>query len=155
MEYPSVQNNFLASHIAVLDNSFRRLLGRSLFPNEIDSNELGNVAFRAPFVLLSHNTDEDPVFNYANLKGLELFEYGWKEFMQTPSRLSAEAIHRSEREKLLAEVSRKGYLESYQGVRIAKSGRRFLIKNAVVWNLIDDCGHFAGQAAKFEEWHFL
>jgi hypothetical protein len=155
MEYPSVQNNFLASHIAVLDDNFRRLLGKSLFPNEIDSKELGNAAFHAPFVLLSHDTAADPVFNYANLKGLELFEYTWEELMQTPSRLSAEAIHRSERDKLLSEVSRKGYLENYQGVRIAKSGRRFLIKNAVVWNLIDECGDYAGQAAKFEEWCFL
>lgn len=155
MEYPSVQNNFLASHIAVLDDSFRRLLGRSLFPNDIDSKEFGSSAFHAPFVLLSHNTAADPVFNYANLKGLELFEYAWEEFMQTPSRLSAEIIHRSERDKLLAEVSRKGYLESYQGVRIAKSGRRFLIKNAVVWNLFDECGLYVGQAAKFEEWRFL
>jgi hypothetical protein len=155
MEFPSETNNYLCEHIAVLDRSFRSLFGRGLFPENNDRQQLGYAAFYAPFVLLSHDTHQDPIFNYANLKALELFEYSWQEFIQMPSRLSAEAIHRSEREKLLAEVSRKGYLENYQGIRIAKSGRRFLIKNAAVWNLIDEHGHNVGQAAKFEQWTFL
>jgi len=38
-------------------------------------------------------------------------------------------------------------------VRIAKTGQRFLIKNAVVWNLVDDAG-FQGQSACHAEWEF-
>lgn len=155
MEYPSEKNNYLAEHVAILEHSFRILFANELFPENSDWKTLGYAAFHAPFVLLSHNTAEDPIFNYANLKGLELFEYSWEEMTRTPSRLSAEPMHRSERDKLLAEVSLKGYLENYQGIRIAKSGRRFLIKNAVVWNLIDDQQSYAGQAAKFSEWQFL
>lgn len=155
MEFPTEKNNYLAGHSILLERSFRRLLGKELFPENGDGRQLGYAAFHASFVLLSHDTGEDPVFNYANLKGLELFEYSWQEFIQTPSRLSAEPVHRSERDRLLAEVSLKGYLENYQGVRITKSGRRFLIKDAVVWNLSDEDGRYAGQAAKFAEWEFL
>jgi len=155
MEYPNENNNYFIEHIAALDCSFHRLFGSGLFPEITDSQQLGYSAFYAPFVLLSHDTQQDPIFNYANLKALELFEYSWREFIETPSRLSAEPVHRSERDKLLAEVSLNGYLENYQGIRIAKSGRRFLIKNAVVWNVTDDLGRYAGQAAKFEEWTFL
>jgi hypothetical protein len=37
-------------------------------------------------------------------------------------------------------------------VRIAKSGKRFLIKNVVVWNVYDQRQNFYGQAAYFKDW---
>jgi len=48
---------------------------------------------------------------------------------------------------LLAEVTEQGYIDHYEGVRLSKTGKRFLIKNAVVWNLLDDDGGYKGQAA--------
>jgi MEKHLA domain len=155
MNYPSENNNFLREHVALLSNSYRRLLGEELITANQAHKTLAEALFYAPFVVVSHNTNADPLFNYANLKALALFGFSWEEITQMPSRLSAEPIHQFERDKLLAEVSKKGYLDCYQGIRIAKTGARFLIKNAIVWNLLDDKGHYAGQAARFEEWDFL
>ncbi|MGZ8136873.1 MAG: MEKHLA domain-containing protein [Methylococcaceae bacterium] len=56
---------------------------------------------------------------------------------------------------MLAEVTDKGYIANYQGVRISGTGKRFLIKNAVVWNLRDKDQYYKGQAACFDEWTFL
>lgn len=153
--YPAEDNHFLSGHVALMSNSYRKLLGKKLMPENPTNEKLANALFYAPFVVVSHNTAADPVFNYANLKALELFGFSWEEFTQLPSRLSAEPIHQHERDKLLVEVTQKGYLESYQGIRITKTGCRFLIKNAVVWNLLDNKGIYAGQAARFEEWEFL
>ncbi len=155
MNYPAENNNFLDGHAALLSNSYRRLFAKELILESEAHGMLAKALFYAPFVVVSHTTNPDPVFNYANLKALELFGFSWEEFTQLPSRLSAEPIHQLEREKLLAEVSRKGYIDDYKGVRLTKVGQRFLIKNAVVWNLLDSDGCYAGQAARFEGWEFL
>lgn len=155
MNYPSEDNLYHRGHIALLCGSYRNLLGRELIQASETQGNLAKALFYAPFVIVSHNTDSDPIFNYANLKALELFGFSWDEFVQLPSRFSAEPVHQSEREKLLATVSRQGYMDSYRGIRITKIGTRFEIKNAVVWNLLDEEGRYAGQAAKFGEWKFL
>jgi MEKHLA domain len=146
---------FLSEHVALMSNSYRKLLGKDLISKSQSCETLARALFYAPFVVVSHNIAADPVFNYANLIALELFGFSWQEFTQLPSRLSAEPIHQLEREKLLAEVNRKGYIADYKGIRLTKTGRRFLIKNAVVWNLSDSSGCYAGQAARFEQWQFL
>jgi MEKHLA domain len=152
---PSETNHYLQGHVALLADSYQTVLGRALIEGSQSLGSLAKALYYAPFVVVSHNTAVDPVFNYANEQALMLFGFGWEEFTQLPSRLSAEPIHQSEREKLLAEVSQNGYLDRYRGIRITKAGRRFLIKNTVVWNLIDNEGRYAGQAAKFAEWEFL
>jgi hypothetical protein len=79
----------------------------------------------------------------------------WGELIRTASRLTAEPVHRSERARLLAAVSGKGFIDDYSGIRISKTGRRFVIERATVWNLIDDLGAPYGQAATFSEWKYL
>ncbi len=66
-----------------------------------------------------------------------------------PSRLSAEPMAQEARVKLLEKVTKQGYVDGYSGVRIAKSGRRFMITDTTVWNLLDDAGLLLGQAATF------
>lgn len=105
-----------------------------------------------PFALVSHDTAADPVFNYANRLALELFSMSWDEFTALPSRLSAEPVKQSERARLLEIVSQNGYIEDYSGIRIAKTGRRFMIKNTTIWNLITSDGSFYGQAALIRAW---
>lgn len=155
MNYPSEANYYLSEHVALLHNSYRKLLAQPLIPGVMSQEAVAQAIFYAPFVIVSHGTESDPVFNYANLRALELFEFSWEEFTSLPSRLSAKPAQQAEREKLLADVNLLGYSENYQGIRITKGGRRFMIKNAVVWNVLDDKGRYAGQAAKFEELEFL
>lgn len=151
---PSEANNFYQPHVELLIQSYQRLLNRSIFDN-IAMQDLGRHAFTADCALLSHNTDNDPLFNYANQTALELFELNWDELIVMPSRLSAEPMNQQARERLLAEVTRKGFIDDYAGVRISKTGKRFNIQNAVVWNITDEHGVYRGQAAYFKEWHYL
>jgi len=155
MDYPTEKNNFLVEHVVDIGNSYRQLLLKELIPDSQSDEQFARQLFYAPFALVSHDTVSDPVFNYANLKALELFELSWEDFTRLPSRLSAEPVNQVERKRLLAEVTEKGYIDHYEGVRISSTGKRFLIKNAVVWNLIDKNKRYKGQAACFEQWMFL
>ena len=56
---------------------------------------------------------------------------------------------------MLAGLTRHDIVDDYAGVRIARSGRRFAISQAQVWNIIDEHGGRHGQAATFAEWQFL
>lgn len=152
---PGSANHYLAAHVARLLGSLRHWTGKNLLAPSLTIEEQARRLFEAPFVVLSHNTDADPTLNYANRSGLDLFELSWQELLVTPSRQTAEPIHRAERERLLAAVARRGYIDDYRGVRISKNGRRFQIDQAIVWNLFDERGAPYGQAATFSAWRFL
>ncbi|WGZ92761.1 MAG: MEKHLA domain-containing protein [Candidatus Thiothrix putei] len=145
----------LTTHLHLLHSSFRHYVGRDLADLPWQGESTVNTLDTAPFVLLSHNTDADPIFTYGNQKALEVFEMDWETLTQLPSRYSAEALVREEREHLLQTVARQGYIDNYAGVRISSTGRRFLIHQAIVWNLRDAHGNYAGQAAYFDHWEFL
>ena len=152
---PSESNAFLADHVRLLRESLRRLTGMELCDPAMDDGQAARAVYVAPFVVVSHDTAADPVFNYANKAALDLFGMTWDEFTSLPSRQSAETPDRAERARLLAEVTSKGFIGNYAGVRISKSGRRFRIVNATVWNLADADGTPRGQAAMFAKWEPL
>jgi hypothetical protein len=129
--------------------SYARLVGKPLVAANQDAWWLYN---HAPFAVLAHNADPNPRFIYANRTAQGCFEYSWREFTELPSRLSAEAPERAERQELLDAVARDGFASGYQGIRISKSGRRFQIEDGVVWQLIDHDGVARGQAAAFSSW---
>ena len=56
---------------------------------------------------------------------------------------------------MLERARTQGYIDNYQGIRISSSGRRFLIEQAIVWNVTDRAGNRRGQAATFSRWTFL
>ncbi|MFD0986913.1 MEKHLA domain-containing protein [Methyloligella solikamskensis] len=133
----------------LLTGSYRRLVGTDLVVPGRDARWLYE---DAPFAVLAHNTDDDPRFVYGNRTAQSCFEMGWDEIVGLPSRYSAEAPERGERQRLLEAVARDGFGRGYRGIRIAKSGRRFFIEDGVIWQLIDDAGTFCGQAATFARW---
>jgi PAS domain-containing protein len=134
---------------ALLAGSYVRLTGKRLCPQGRGAAWL---YFEAPFAVLAHDTDPDPRFIYANRMAQACFEYAWDELVGLPSRLSAEAPARAERQRLLETVRREGVATGYRGLRIAKSGRRFWIEGGVIWQLIDEQGVEHGQAALFSSW---
>ncbi|QQE64800.1 MEKHLA domain-containing protein [Leptolyngbya sp. BL0902] len=152
---PSPQNRYLADHVDRLRYSFRRLLGEDLIDPTLSDVAAAQALYEAPFVVVSHGTEADPIFNYANRMAQQLFELSWEDFTALPSRLSAELPNRAERAQLLATVAQQGFIRDYAGVRIAKSGRRFTIQNAIVWNVSDGAGTPCGQAALFHQWQSL
>jgi PAS domain S-box-containing protein len=137
----------------LLTSSYERLVGRALLPGTVAARDRSRWLYeQAPFVLLAHDTSPDPVFIYANRAAQRRFEYSWEEFVGMPSRLSAEAPNRDERQAFLNDVLRQGFADDFRGLRIAKSGRRFWIEAVTVWNLIDADGTLKGQAALIPRW---
>ena len=144
---------------ALITRSYRHWLARDLLPTNgasgPDVSTLAQALFDAPRVVVSHGTQADPVLNYGNRSALALWEMSWEDLTRIPSRLTAEAVAREERARLLDEVTRNGFISNYAGVRISSTGRRFRIFEATVWNLIDTDGRPAGQGASFDRWEFL
>jgi MEKHLA domain len=152
---PNPANAFLADHVDLLRRSLRYWTGRDLVAPSSSPEEAARQIFHAPFVVLSHGSGPDPVLTYGNRTALELFELSWAELTRMPSRLTAEAPDREDRERLLAKVRAQGFVDDYAGVRVSSTGRRFWVHGATVWNLMDAGGHLCGQAATFSAWRHL
>ncbi len=149
-EVPSCFRTPAAStQIALVAQSFRRLLGRDLVP---ESTDLVAALWQAPAVIVAHGTEADPLFFFGNRAALARFACPVERFVGMPSRLSAEAPERAERQALLDRVASHGFIADYAGVRVAANGERFRIEQAVVWNLVDAAGALHGQAATFTRW---
>ena len=149
---PSLSPSTDQALVTLLSGSYTRLTGRPLLPAWSDLPGRADDAARwlyeeAPFCLLVHDVSPDPVFIYANLAAQRAFEYPWQEFVGLPSRLSAEAPDRAEREAFLTTVRNQGFVDGFRGLRVARSGRQFWIEDATVWNLVDENGVRHGQAA--------
>lgn len=141
--------------VQLLLDSFHRWTGRELIARTGSPEDQAAALFAAPFVVVSHGAEEDPMLNYGNRVALDLWELDWESFTKTPSRLTAEPVNRSERERMLAQAASRGFIDDYRGVRISSTGRRFLVEKAMVWNVVDEAGKKLGQAATFSRWSFL
>jgi hypothetical protein len=141
------------SFFKLLADNYTRLLKRPLVPVSLSVEEGARWLYeQAPFGVLAHNAALDPVFVYGNRTAQRCFEYDWDELTALPSRLSAEAPNREERQSFLERVGRDGFVEGYRGLRVTKSGKRFWIDDATVWQLTDDSGAYCGQAAMLPVW---
>lgn len=69
--------------------------------------------FSAPFAVVSHRTEEDPIFNFGNKVALALFELTWEQFTSLPSRKAAEPVNR---EEITRSYYSKGYIDDYSDV---------------------------------------
>lgn len=135
-----------AARISLISSSFEELLRRPLVAS---GGEPVAALWTAPFPVVAHGTEPDPIFFFGNRAALEAFECDVESFTRMPSRLSAEAPHRDERQRMLERVSCEGFVDDVAGVRISATGRRFPIASGIVWNLIDRRGVRQGQAATF------
>ena len=111
--------------------------------------------FKSPVVVASHGLQDDPILNYGNQTALDLWEMTWDQFTKTPSRLTAEPLHREERTRMLEQAKTRGFISAYRGVRISGTGKRFLVERATVWNIQKPDGTPLGQGATFSAWTFL
>jgi hypothetical protein len=150
---PCVANNYHNEIAHLIVSSHLKLTGKSLISVDGLLHEhvsLGRLLYEAPFAILAHDRGEDPVFFYGNLKAQEVFEMKWSELIQLPSRNSAEFTNQAARQYLLDQVAAKGFIDNYTGTRISKTGRKFQIENATVWNLLNQDNEHIGQAATFK-----
>lgn len=142
-------------HTQRLLRSFYHWTGAPLLPNDGDQTALSQALFEAPFVVVSHGAEADPILNYGNRQALKLWRIEWEQFTQTPSRLTAEPMERADRDRLLQQAKANGFINNYQGVRICSTGQRFSIHNVILWTVLDEKGVGCGQAATFDQWTFL
>lgn len=136
-------------------DSHRHWTGRDLIERIGEADVQADRLFHSPFVVVSHGAEADPILNYGNQVALDLWAMTWDQLVQTPSRLTAEPVNRAEREGILEQAKVQGYFDSYRGVRVTSTGRRFLVENALIWNVVDAEGKPVGQAATFSQWTWL
>lgn len=142
------EQDAIIRHIQLVLQSYKHWTGNDLVNMSDSPEEIAQQIFEAPFALVSHGTEADPIFNYGNRKALTTWELSWEEFTKMPSRQSAEEVVQEERNRLLQETEAKGFC-NYSGVRISSTGKRFQIKNGIIWNLVDDQNQYCGQASIF------
>jgi hypothetical protein len=135
--------------------SYRHWIGRDLIERIGGPEFQARALFESPVVVVSHGMEEDPVLNYGNQTALTLWEMSWEELIRTPSRLTAEPVNRTEREWMLEQARTRGFIDTYRGVRVSGNGRRFVVENALVWNVLDSKARQIGQAATFSQWMWL
>lgn len=116
------------------NDCWRRAIGR--WSVGTCAPDAGGDLYDALAALLMHGNEADPVFSDANRTAQGLWGLTWDEFIRLPSRLSAEPLIQAERDGLLARVRAHGFIDDYQGVRIAKDGTRFRISSAMVWTVV-------------------
>lgn len=148
----AVLTTSLIEHCQHLLNSFKTLTGHDLTDRSPSIEVQAKNLFNANFVLVSHDTKPDPIFNYGNQTALDLWEFDWQHFIELPSRLSAEPLAQIHRDRLMLEVKNTGYIQNYRSIRISRTGKRFWVENATIWNVTDNFGNAIGQAATFSKW---
>ncbi|WP_420869651.1 MEKHLA domain-containing protein [Cohnella ginsengisoli] len=97
---------WLERHSRLLMDSYLNLTGKSLIDANLEPRA-AELLYEAPFALLSHGTEADPVLNYGNRTALSLWEMSWKTFTGMPSRLTAEPLEQSVREAFMENVRQK------------------------------------------------
>jgi hypothetical protein len=143
------------AHSQLMSESYRHWLNRELISELPSPSDLAEALYQAPFVLVSHGMEADPLFNYANITAQTLWSLDWPHFVGMPSRHSAEPGERAQRSQALSSASQVGFTSGYTGIRISSQGRRFRILDGVIWNLLDNEGIYRGQAASFSRWEYL
>jgi hypothetical protein len=141
--------------VQFLLTSYHHWTGGELVDRAGSANDQAEELFSAPFIVVSHDGQPDPILNYGNRAALDLWEVTWEDLCRTPSRLTAEPIDQVERARMLADAQIRGYISEYCGVRISKTGRRFFVEHALVWNVLNGDEKMVGQAATFSQWKRL
>ena len=146
------QQDAVIRHSQRLLHSFQHWTGHTLIDPTNSPILVSERLFEASFVLVSHGTELDPIFNYGNRKALELWQLDWEAFTNLPSRCSAEPVEQSEREFMLAQVKKQGFISKHEGIRIKSTGERFKFESGTIWNVLDEEQIPCGQAATFSSW---
>ena len=94
MLQPNFNNEVYTKHGQLLCSSYRHWTDKPLITKHSEPNKLIFELYAAPFAIVSHGIEEDPIFNFGNKVALELFELNWEQFIQLPSRYSVETTNR-------------------------------------------------------------
>ena len=161
----------IITHVQLLDSSLRSLTGQGVWERMMQEEDLSTpektvlsdldptmryeqICSNDHYVLISHGTEADPIYNFGNKAALDAFHRSWHDLIILPSAKSV--VLRSEDEVLRNELFRKvandGYVQAASGIRVRDDGRFIKLVDAVVWNCYDQAndGRYIGQAAFFD-----
>jgi hypothetical protein len=159
IQYPWQQEAIII-HTQRLLCSYQHWTGEVLFNPDIPPEQLAEHLFTAPFIMLSHGMEADPIYNYGNAQALNLWEISWEDFTKMPSRKSVREIGEGNeetqlRQSLLEEALAKGFVDNYAGIRTSTTGKRFQIDNVTLWTVLNEDKQRCGQAAMFSKWYYI
>ena len=143
----------MLQHGSYLLRSYKALTGKDLVAHGASDDEAARRLFLLhDRVVVSHGTQKDlpdgPILNYGNTAALRRWGASWEQLTSMPSKFTAGPMERKVREAFMKEVTEKGVVNNYAGIRVALDGTQFEIKDATVWNVVID-GLYLGQAATF------
>eukprot|EP00238_Polyblepharides_amylifera_P004979 CAMPEP_0196592020 /NCGR_PEP_ID=MMETSP1081-20130531/71589_1 /TAXON_ID=36882 /ORGANISM="Pyramimonas amylifera, Strain CCMP720" /LENGTH=133 /DNA_ID=CAMNT_0041915575 /DNA_START=586 /DNA_END=987 /DNA_ORIENTATION=+ len=127
-------------------------------PENLSVEEQARYLFLAAPAVLSHDRvllpdgKFDNVYNFGNCTALHYFERTFEQLTTVPSTntCSKDGDEQVARNKLLGNAIVKGHCVE-TGIRYSSTGKKVLITDAVLFNLITDCGVYAGQAVIIED----
>ena len=103
------------------------------------------------FAVLSHGNQPDPVYNYINTAGHEIFRWPKEIYYRLPSRYSApDGALRNNRAQQIAATVVDDVTYIPEAVRVRYPNKTVIIREAVLWNVYDDAGYRVGQTVLFD-----
>lgn len=142
--------------IRLSSESLKQFTGESLLKRmglpDSDSAELLDVHNNTRYAVLSHGTEDDPIFCYFNRAAKESFRYyDDNEIYRIPSRLSAPAGEaRNVRQSQVAASLHQDIREIRNAVRVSKMGELFVVQYIILWNVYDHSRKRVGQTALYD-----
>jgi len=142
-------------HVEILEKSLEKLTKCGIYDRMglSPSDGYDKICQNDRFVLISHGTEADPIYNFGNLACLQAFVRSWEELCKTPSRESVvyRSVNEVLRESLMKKVTEDGFVEGVTGIRVTGNGKFVRIVDGVVWNCYDEKEKYYGQAAFFDK----
>lgn len=147
----------MISHAILLDRSLKRLTGRGIYDRigvqpSSPKGIYNTVCLNERFVLISHGTESNPIYNFGNVAALQAFARSWDD-IKFPSAESVVLRSQDEvlRKELMMKVTKNGFVEGASGIRVRGDGKFIKLVDAIVWNCYDmDDSTYVGQAAFFD-----
>ena len=144
-----VGGRIIVDHVKMIDASLRKLTGKgvtermdvessetisSIPPNVLVDTVKKSICLNKRWVLISHGTEEDPIYNFTNVAGLIAFNRSWDEVRKLPSRESVvfQSKDAKLRIELMEKVTKNGYVEGASGIRTRGGGSYIRLVDAVV-----------------------
>ncbi len=147
---PGEENDFHDAFVQKVLASHLRVVGRPLL-----AGWNGRNVWSGDFALLTHRGDRRAMLNYGNTFALGLWACDWQQFTATPSSATAPDDDRASREAMMQQVVREGFVSGYEGRRVSRTGRPFLIQDVTIWRLLEENGESFGVAAFFRQYKHL
>ena len=161
----------ILTHIRLVDNSLRLWTGKGVLERmgmttvdaedrrDDQNDDYEQIYLNDRYVLITHGTEDDPIYNFANRAALAAFWRPWDDVVQLPSSQSVvlRSVDESKRIELMKSVTENNYVEEATGIRVRDDGKFIQLVDAVVWNVVDDGDDdgnrtYIGQAAFFDRY---